>query len=92
MGTSQKRIVLADSTTYLVSRTYTLTEDEMSVRPHTNMISMTHTNGSHSQFRLTPKPNARVKSEEETDLNQQMHAISEHGSHRAQSRGAPERA
>ena len=54
MGTSQNSTMFADSTTYLVSRIYTLREDVSSTNPQTNTISKAHTNGSQNHCRLTP--------------------------------------
>src|SRR5579864_2076792 len=60
MGTSQNRTTLADSTTYRISRMYTLSAEDANARPHTNTISSAQTSGSHSQYLFTWIPKASV--------------------------------
>src|ERR1017187_6133155 len=66
MGTSQNNTVLMDSTTWHVSRTYTLIEDVKRASPHTKSISSSHNNGSQNHCRFTVPPKANTQTNNRT--------------------------
>src|SRR5690242_17065051 len=49
IGTSQNKTVLVDSTRYRISRTYTFSAEVTNDNPHTKIISIVQTYGSHAQ-------------------------------------------